>query len=169
MVIWLVGLSGSGKSTLAKKIVKDASLKGKKLILLDGDSIRDLFGNDLGHDLLGRKRNAERVCNLCAFLDAQGFDVICAILSIYPETSAWCRLNLREYFEVFIDTPLDILIERDSKKIYSRYKQGELINVVGMDLRYTKPLSANMVIDNSGEISDLLANSLKILDKAFGI
>ena len=91
MVVWIIGLSGAGKSTLAEKTVDEVRKKGKKIILLDGDSIRELWGDELGHDILSRKRNADRICQLCQFLDHQGLDVVCAVLSIFPESREWCR------------------------------------------------------------------------------
>ena len=55
MVVWLIGLSGSGKTTLATEVVELIRQRGRKVILLDGDKVRDLFGNDLGHNLEDRK------------------------------------------------------------------------------------------------------------------
>ena len=124
MIVWIIGLSGSGKTTLAEKIVDDVHQRGKKLIFLDGDVIRNVWGNDLGHDLDSRRQNADRICRLCQFLDHQGFDVICAILSIFPDSREWCRKNLSRYFEVFVDATLEQVIARDVKGIYSRFKKG---------------------------------------------
>ena len=71
MVVWLIGLSGSGKTTLATEVVEVIRQRGRKVILLDGDKVRDLFGNDLGHNLEDRKRNAKRIIDLCTFFDNQ--------------------------------------------------------------------------------------------------
>ena len=87
MVIWLIGLSGSGKTTLADKIVSDLREVDQTVVSLDGDILRELWGNDLGHDLESRRENAQRICRLCQFLDQQGLDVVCAILSILSVNS----------------------------------------------------------------------------------
>ena len=133
MVIWLIGLSGSGKTTLADKIVSDLREVDQTVVSLDGDILRELWGNDLGHDLESRRENAQRICRLCQFLDQQGLDVVCAILSIFPESREWCRQNLSSYYEVFIDAPLSQVMERDVKGIYSKYKNGEIKDVAGLD------------------------------------
>ena len=46
MVIWIIGLSGTGKTTLATQVVEQIRQMNHKVVLLDGDLIRDLFGND---------------------------------------------------------------------------------------------------------------------------
>ena len=48
MVIWIIGLSGSGKTTLSQKVVAEARKRGRKVVLLDGDQVRDLSATTLG-------------------------------------------------------------------------------------------------------------------------
>ena len=86
MVMGIIGLSGAGKTTLATAIAKKVRQSKKNVVLLDGDVIRDTFGNDLGYTFEDRKQNAERISQLCKFLDDQGINVVCAILSLFPES-----------------------------------------------------------------------------------
>jgi adenylylsulfate kinase-like enzyme len=158
MVVWIIGLSGSGKTTLATKVVAEANAKSKKTILIDGDVIRQVFGNDIGYSTQERLLNAQRICQLGEFLDSQGVNVVCAILSIFPETRKWNRENVNNYFEVYIEAPIDSLINRDSKGIYGKYKRGEISDVVGMNIKFPAPDHADMVIDNSKSVADLLSN-----------
>ncbi len=168
MVVWIIGLSGSGKTTLAEQVIIDVRQRGKNLVLLDGDRMREVFGNDLGHNIEGRRKNAERVCRLCHLLDEQGIDVLCAILSIFPESRGWCRQNLSSYFEVFIDAPVADLVKRDSKGIYARYLSGELHNVAGFDLEFPVPEAPDLLISNIGSRADLLKYSPEIAEKIAG-
>ena len=164
MVIWLIGLSGAGKTTLANKIVADANAKAINTVLLDGDVVREVFGNDLGYTMEDRLVNAQRICRLGKFLDGQGINVVCAILSVFPETREWNREHVENYYEVFIDTPIDILVDRDSKGIYGKFKRGEISNVAGMDLKFPSPNQADLVINNSGSEADLLSHSTRIIE-----
>lgn len=164
MVIWLIGLSGAGKTTLAEKIVSDANNLDIKTILLDGDVIRKIFDNDLDYSMEDRLLNANRICQLGKFLDDQGINVVCAILSIFPESREWNRNNLKNYYEVFIDTPLDNLMGRDVKGIYSKYQSGEISDVVGMDIDFPVPKNPDLIIDNSQDESFLLSHSKIIVD-----
>ena len=164
MIIWIIGLSGAGKTTLANEVVRLVREKGKNVVLLDGDMIRELYENDLGHCLKDRRKNADRICRLCQFLDTQKINVVCSILSIFPESREWCRNNLRNYYEVFIDCPLSDLRYRDVKGLYKKYDQGLVKDVAGLDLEFKKPTSSELVIQNNSSFehfikyADLLAN-----------
>lgn len=137
----------------------------ESVVLLDGDAIREVFGNDLGHSLEDRRRNADRVCRLCKFLDDQGIDVVCAILSLFRESREWNRTNLRAYYEVFIDTPVEELLARDPKGIYGRYRRGEIRDVAGMDIEFPLPDKADLVIRNTGSREMLVAYARTIADR----
>jgi adenylylsulfate kinase len=165
MVIWLIGLSGAGKSTLANEIVAGANRERNNTILLDGDVIREIFGNDLGYSMEERLKNAERICKLGKFLDSQGFNVVTAILSLFPENREWNRKNIENYYEVFIDTPIDSLIDRDSKGLYAKFKRGEIKEVAGMDIDFPKPKKADLVIKNISSKESLLNYAKPIIEK----
>ena len=164
MVVWVIGLSGSGKTTLSTQVVDELRRRGRQAVLLDGDQVRELFGNDVGYDLNARRLNAERICRFCAFLDAQGIDVVCAILSIFPESRQWCRINLRRYYEVFIDVPIDVLRSRDSKGLYARHALGEVKDVAGLDLEFPIPNSPDLRIVNTGSLDNFLIHAHSIAD-----
>ena len=53
MVVWIIGLSGSGKTTLAKEVYAQTRESLSNVVLLDGDTIRDMFDNDLGQQKAG--------------------------------------------------------------------------------------------------------------------
>jgi len=165
MVIWLIGLSGAGKSTLASEIVAGANRESNNTILLDGDVIREIFGNDLGYSMADRLKNAERICQLGKFLDGQGFNVVTAILSLFPESREWNRKNIENYYEVFIDTPIESLIERDSKGLYAKFNRGEIKEVAGMDIVFQKPEKADLVIKNISSKESLLKYAAPIIEK----
>lgn len=168
MVIWLIGLSGSGKTTLAKEVVTRVRETVPNIALIDGDIIREVFGNDLGYSLDDRRRNAERICRLCKFLDDQGIHVVCAILSLFQESLAWNRSNLTAYYEVFIDAPKEQLIERDAKGIYGKFLRGETREVAGMDIDFPVPRQADLVIANTGSLEMLLSHARPIANRITG-
>lgn len=157
MVIWFIGLSGSGKTTLATELFNRLKASVKNLVLLDGDALRVLWGDNPGHDMTGRYINAQRISHLTKFLSDQNIHVVAAVLSIFPQWQRWNRKHIDNYYEVFLDIPIDILKQRDTKKLYSRAEKGEINNVVGIDIDFPKPASPDLVI--TAEIQDKGVNS----------
>lgn len=152
MVVWIIGLSGTGKSTLAGHFVSRLRSSGKQAVLLDGDVIRTLFGNDVDHSIEGRRKNAERLSKLSKFLSDQGVHVVAAVLSIFPEWRKWNRENIENYAEVYMKATIDTLLKRDIKNLYARALNGEISNVVGVDLPFPEPENPELVIDNDQDL-----------------
>tara|TARA_Y100001935_G_C17127812_1_gene419020 strand:+ start:552 stop:773 length:222 start_codon:yes stop_codon:yes gene_type:complete len=73
MVTWFIGLSRSGKSTLSKILYNKLKEKINNLVLIDGDIVRSVFGNDLGHTVEARLENARRISKLTKFLADQDY------------------------------------------------------------------------------------------------
>ena len=152
MVIWLIGLSGAGKTTIGKCVHREWKKHEPNTVLVDGDEIRELFSlnqEDSDYSLDGRRKNAERIKHLCAWLDRQGVNVVCNILLLFSDVSDWNRENLSGYLEVYISTPLDVVKKRDSKGLYSAAEKGEMKNVVGIDIPFPPPAHPDLTIDNS--------------------
>lgn len=169
MVIWIIGLSGAGKTTLANEVIAQVRRVQQNVVLLDGDVVRNIFDNDIGYSVEDRRVNAQRISQLCKFLDDQGIDVVCAILSLFPESRTWNRKEILNYYEVFIDTPIEDLIQRDAKGIYRRFKSGEISDVAGMDIKFPYPSSANLVINNVTSKEFLLDHAKDIVEKIIGV
>ena len=164
MVVWIIGLSGSGKTTLAEKVVEEIRTSKNNVVLIDGDVIRKVFGDDLTYTFKDRQKNAERICQLCKFFDDQGVHVVCAILSIFPASRLWNRNNIKNYYEVFIDAPLKQLQKRDYKGLYRKYNEGKIKNVAGMDIEFIPPNNPDLIINNNGSKNNLLEHA-KLLSK----
>lgn len=155
MVIWIIGLSGTGKTTLATQVVQRIRAENGKVVLLDGDLIRTLFGNDVDHTIDGRRRNAERLSVLTKYLSDQGIDVVAAVLSIFPEWREWNRKNIKNYAEVYMKASMETLLRRDIKNLYARAMRGEIPNVVGIDIPFPEPENPDLVLDNNVDRIDL--------------
>lgn len=166
MVVWIIGLSGTGKSTLAGHVVNRIRQSGKSVVLLDGDVIRTLFGNDVDHTMDGRRRNAERLSRLSKFLSDQGVYVVAAVLSIFPEWRQWNRENIENYSEVYMRATMQTLLKRDIKNLYARALNGEISNVVGVDLPFPEPENPELIIDNDIDLLDFdeLTNKVMSLE-----
>ena len=166
MVVWLVGLSGAGKTTIGRSLYENWKSIAPNTIMVDGDEIRALFKRDKGFDsysVEGRRVNAESIVELCSWLDKQGINVVCNILCIFEDILAENKNIFSEYYEVYIDTPLDVVIERDIKGIYSPAIKGETKHVVGVDIEFPIPKSPDLTIENNMKeaVSKIAENIMK--------
>lgn len=163
MVIWVIGLAGAGKTTLSKMLYDELKPKVNNLVLLDGDALRDVFNNDVDHSIEGRLKNAERLSNLSKFLSDQGIHVIASVLSIFPEWQKWNRENLADYQQVHIDVSIDTLLRRNDRSFYQEALDGEVNNVVGIDIDFPEPYCSDLVLDNNTENADFAAYAKQVL------
>ena len=144
MVIWIIGLSASGKTRVGSLLAERLRERAAPVVFLDGDSLRAVWGDGLGHDIASRRVQAGRVSRLCKLLDHQGVHVVTAILSLFPEWRQWNRANLNHYFQVYLDVPFDELRRRDPNGIYAAAARGEMEDVVGIDIPWPVPDDSNV-------------------------
>ena len=102
MVVWITGLSGSGKTTVAKYIIKKSIDTHPNMVMLDGDVVREIFNNDLGHEQKDRIVQIKRLQNLSLFLEKQNQIVIVSALYSSPQLLKWNRRNFKNYFEILL-------------------------------------------------------------------
>jgi adenylylsulfate kinase-like enzyme len=145
-VLWLTGLSGSGKTTISNALMEIVKPILPSLVLIDGDAIRELFGG-LGFDEESRKVQIRRIQSLALFLSNQKIPCIVSALYSNPELLSWNRNNLPGYYEIYVKTPLPEVEKRDTKGFYLKARQGDLVDVVGIDIPWLEPLAPNLIVD----------------------
>ncbi len=157
MIIWITGLSGSGKTTIAKGLINRLKARIKNLVNVDGDIIRDLFGNDLGFDINSRIKQIKRIQKLCMFLQKQNLIVIVSALYSNNDLLIWNRKNFKNYYEIYLEASLDLLKTRDVKGLYAKFSKGLEKNIVGIDIPWNTPklydLKINMDIWEEPDIT----------------
>ena len=150
-VFWITGLSGAGKSTLAKELQCILQTKGVPSIILDGDELREVFSkNSTSQNHFSREMRlqlAMQYSRLACLLSSQGFNVIVATISMFNEIYENNRALICNYIEIFIDTPMNILRDRDTKGIYQKQSNGALLGVAGVDLPIDIPPSPDIKIN----------------------
>lgn len=165
--IWFTGLSGSGKSTLAKALEKVLFERNVKTYILDGDNIRLGINNDLGFTNDDRKENLRRIAHIANLMNEAGLVVIASFISPFQSERNSVReiLGNDNYFEIYVNTPLEICEKRDAKGLYKKARAGEIINFTGIDSPYEPSLSPDLKIDTSEEdIPDSVEKILKRIE-----
>jgi cytidine diphosphoramidate kinase len=161
-VYWLTGFSGAGKTTIGEDLYNRFLTKGKLVVFLDGDQLRTFMGEHKGYDKSSRKILANRYSRLCKLLSDQGVNVVIATISMFHDVHKWNRENIDNYVEIYIKVPLNILIERDQKGLYS----SNQTNVAGFNDQYEEPCDPDIILvnDNShspSKMTDQLESLIK--------
>lgn len=163
-VFWITGLSGAGKTTVGRLLCGLLRTRSPSVIFLDGDILREVFGNDLGHSQADRLQSAMRNSRMCKMLSDQGVDVVCATISLFRECQEWNRANIPGYCEIYLRVPMEVLVKRDQKQLYSRALRGEMKDVMGIDLPLQEPQQPEMIVDNDGSVAPAILAG-KIFDR----
>jgi sulfate adenylyltransferase len=64
------------------------------------------------------------------------------------------------FFEVFVDTPLEECERRDTKGMYRKARRGEIKNFTGVDDPYEPPLKPELTLDTIGNSAEENAESI---------
>lgn len=152
-VYWFTGLSGAGKTTLASAFYRTLHERVPNVVYLDGDVLREVFGQDLGYGVEARLASARRNAALCRVLSAQGQHVVCATISLFHSVQADNRARLANYREIHVRAPMSVLRARDTKGLYAGALLGTVRDVVGVDITAQEPVSPDLVVDNDGRQS----------------
>jgi bifunctional enzyme CysN/CysC len=150
-VVWLTGLSGAGKSTIANVVEKELYALGCHTYLLDGDNLRHGLNRDLGFSEGDRVENIRRVGEVARLMVDAGLIVLVAFISPFRTERRMARSLVAEgeFFEVYVDTPLEVAEARDPKGLYRKARRGELKNFTGVDAVYEEPARPEMRIDTT--------------------
>jgi sulfate adenylyltransferase len=146
--LWFTGLSGAGKSTTADIVVTLLLEDGRQSTVLDGDVVRTHLSKGLGFSKEDRDANILRIGFVAAEVVRHGGVAVCAAVSPYRATRDMVRqmVGAHRFFEIFVDTPLEVCEERDVKGMYAQARAGIVKNFTGVDDPYEAPLAAEMTL-----------------------
>jgi adenylyl-sulfate kinase len=149
-VLWFTGLSGAGKSTLSQKVAERLRASGRRIEVLDGDEVRTHLSRGLGFTKEDRDINIRRIGYVARLLARNGVLVIVAAISPYAEIRDEQRRLVEAdgagFCEIFMECPLEVLIERDTKGLYARALTGELPRFTGVSDPYEPPRNPDVLV-----------------------
>ncbi len=162
--LWFTGLSGAGKSSTAEIVATKLLEEGRRSTLLDGDVVRTHLSKGLGFSREDRMTNVRRIGFVASEIVRHGGIAICAAISPYKETRAEVRQMFEEgsFIEVFVDTPLQVCEQRDTKGMYAMARSGKLTNFTGISDDYEAPDGPELVLRT--EMVTALENAVGIVE-----
>ena len=152
-VYWITGLSGAGKTTIGKLFYNFLKEQYPNTVFFDGDTLRKVFGDDLGYTEEERRKCAMRYSRLCAMLEEQGMNVVCCTISMFDSVRQWNRENIPGYREIYVRVSMDTLRTRDQKGLYSGITSETEKDVAGIHFQVEMPKNPDLILDNDGEIT----------------
>jgi sulfate adenylyltransferase len=162
--IWFTGLSGAGKSTTADALVELIRARGREVTVLDGDVVRTHLSAGLGFSREDRDTNVRRVGYVASEVVRHGGLAVVALVSPYRATRAEVRelIGPDGFVEVFVDTPLDVVEQRDVKGWYAKARAGEVRDLTGVDDPYEPPLAPELTLHTTDTTAE--ANAQRVVE-----
>jgi 3'-phosphoadenosine 5'-phosphosulfate synthase len=149
--LWMTGCSGAGKTTIATAL-EDILVKtyGKHVYRLDGDNLRTGLNRDLGFSEGDRAESVRRTGELATLFSDAGVITLVGLISPYRGDRDAVRKRHEDqgipFYEVFLDVPVEELMNRDPKGQYAKVASGELKHFTCIDDPYEEPLNAEITL-----------------------
>ncbi len=167
--VFFTGLSGSGKSTIANALMtKLLEVTSRPVTLLDGDVVRTHLSKGLGFSAEDRSINVQRIGYVASEITKHRGIAICAPIAPYyadRKVNEDLINSFGGYVEVFVDAPLAVVEERDTKGLYAKARAGLIKGFTGIDDPYEAPENADVVCKTADETIE--ESALKVLNKLF--
>ncbi len=166
--VWFTGLSGSGKSSVAVVAEQMLLEHGTPAYILDGDNLRHGLNADLGFTMADRAENLRRLAHVATLMADAGLTVLVPAISPLREHRELARGVHDEagieFFEVFVDTPLEDCERRDPKGLYAKARRGEITHFTGIDSPYQRPKNPDLRLTPDGTVEELAARIVDLLE-----
>ena len=148
-------MPGAGKTTLARRLESHIRAQSMPVEVLDEGLMRTILSDELGFTREDREANVRRIGFVCSLLSRNGVYAVASVVSPYRDTRREIRLMHEpgRFLEVFVDCPMDQLIDRDRWKGYRKGFDGDLPNLMGSDL-YETPERPEVVVETHLETVD---------------
>jgi adenylyl-sulfate kinase len=150
-VIWFTGLSRSGKSTLARALADALQAGGRRVEVLDGDTVRTPLTADLGCSGPDRDREVARLAYVARLLARHGAIAVAAATSPSRDARDAARREIGRFVEVYVDCPLETCVARDATGLYRQALAGDIADVPGISSPYEPPRSPEIVVPSGVE------------------
>jgi adenylylsulfate kinase len=159
---WLTGLSGSGKSAIARALLEELRTRGVGAAVLESDVLRTQLTPFPRYDEEERDFFYRALADFAADL-AKDLPVIIDATANRRAYRDRARQAIERFAEIYVSTPLEICMARDTKGLY---KPGAAKTLPGVQADYEPPLAPELVVSGaSGTPTERAAEVLALLER----
>ncbi len=157
LVVWFTGLSGSGKTTISNLVKEFLEKDGLRVLILDGDDIRNRLHKNLGFSKSDIIENNYLISQICIGERLKHDVIMVPIISPFRASrAAACKLLSPGFIEVYVSTKISVLESRDTKGLYAAAKNKKINNLIGYctGTPYEPPLKADIILETNYKTTD---------------
>jgi adenylyl-sulfate kinase len=167
-IFWFTGLPQSGKSTIAEKLHQVFENEYHKSYILDGDVFREGLNKDLGFSPEDRIENLRRAAEVAKIIYNLGYSVFAAFITPSEQSRNMIKNILPDAKFIYVDTPLEICEQRDTRGMYKLARQGKIADFTGVDSPFEIPKKPWMSITSTYNIETISDDVIKKLKEDHG-
>ena len=148
--VWFTGLSGAGKTTISFALEEYLVSQNIPTYSLDGDNIRHGLNKNLGFSETDREENIRRIGEVAKLFADGGIVCLTSFISPFRKDRDSARAMSKAaglpFYEVYVDTSLDLCESRDVRGLYKKARAGEIKGFTGIDQPYEAPVEPELVV-----------------------
>lgn len=150
-VLWFTGLSGSGKSTIANAVEQALFAANYQTYVLDGDGLRNGLNAGLGFNAADREENLRRTAEVAKLFADAGMITLASFISPLKKDRDMVKtiIGAEQFYEIFVEAPLEICESRDVKGLYKKARTGEIPYFTGISAPYEMPEHPDLILKTS--------------------
>jgi adenylylsulfate kinase len=161
--VWITGLPASGKSVLTAALVRQLRERNIEPAVLESDALRRMFSDDPGYDDKDREYFYRSIAFIGQVLTERGVPVVFDATANLRRYRDRARQSIPHFVEVYVDSPLEVCVQRDPKGIYRKAREGKADHVPGVGAVYEAPENPDVVVHGDREDAD--AGATRIIER----
>lgn len=161
-VVWFTGLPASGKSTIAAELLGQLEARGVHCARLESDALRRVM-HGLDYSDAGRDSFYGTLAWIAGLLVGHGVPVVIDATANRRRYRDSLRSQVRNFVEVYVDTPLEVCMKRDPKGLYRRARRERSGELPGSGADYEPPPDPEVTVSGVDDPAQAAARVVALL------
>lgn len=158
--LWMTGLPASGKSTIVNALRPGLEALGLTVEVLESDAVRRLLTPEASYSSEERDLFYRALAFTGQRLIEHGVTVVFDATASRQAYRDLARSMIPRFFEVAVECPLEVCMQRDRKGTYQKGLDGESTTVPGLQTPYESPANPDLRIDTTNVSAEEAAKQI---------